>query len=85
MPSICQKADAEASAFWFAGRLAAAIAAAAVVVVAAAQAAVTAAAQDQEKDQNPGASAKVVVAHIELPPFELHYSVWKRGKSCYSL
>ena len=66
--------------------LAAAVAAAAIIVVAAAQTAVAAAAaQDQENDKNPGASAEVVVAHIELPPFDLHSSVWEKGKSCYSL
>lgn len=63
--------------------LAAAVAAATIIVVAAAQAVAAAAAQDEKNDENPGASAKVVVAHIELPPFELHYSVWQRGKTCY--
>ena len=63
--------------------LAAAVVAAAVVIPAKAVAAAAAAAQDQENDDNPGASATKVVAHIVLPPFELHYSVWQRGKSCY--
>lgn len=63
--------------------LAAAVAAATVVV--AAVVAASAAAQDQKNNDNPRASAKVVVAHIELPPFGLHYSVWRRGNSCYSV
>ena len=75
---VSPKADAEASAFGLRkGKIST------IIVVAAAQSIAAAAAQDQENDENPGASAKVVVAHIELPPFELHYSVWQRGNSCY--
>ncbi len=81
---VCPKADAKAPAFGLRWKgLAAAVAAATIIVVAAAQAVAAAAAQDEKNDENPGASAKVVVAHIELPPFELHYSVWQRGKTCY--